>query len=55
MNLLLTSIANASETDFDNAVTKWSHTAKHPQTNKLFVSMIYRSMIELVDFLNEIN
>lgn len=53
MNIMLITHSNITQTEFDKMVIDWSKTAKHPETKKLFVNMIYQPMIELLDFLTK--
>ena len=36
---------------FDAIVTDWIATARHPETGKLYTSMIYQPMLEVMDYL----
>ena len=51
MNLILTTHSNISKPEFDSLVHKWSETAKHPETQRKFVDMVYQPMIELISYL----
>lgn len=51
MNLVLTTHANISQTEFDSLVHQWAETAKHPETQRKFVDMVYQPMIELINYL----
>ncbi len=53
MNIMLITHSNITQTEFDKMVIDWSKTAKHPESKKLFVNMIYQPMIELLDFLTK--
>jgi hypothetical protein len=53
MSLALITHSNISETEFNNMVGQWAQVAKHPQTGKLFVEMVYQPMIELIDYLKD--
>ena len=37
--------------DFTASVALWIATAKHPQTGKLYLEMVYQPMLELLDYL----
>ncbi|MCC9654524.1 HAD family hydrolase [Rhodopirellula halodulae] len=37
--------------EFEQIVTQWIDTAKHPQTGKLYKQMVYQPMLELLDYL----
>jgi phosphoserine phosphatase len=51
MNLVLTTHSNISQTEFDSLVQQWAETAKHPETQRKFVEMVYQPMIELISYL----
>lgn len=53
MDLMILTESNISQTVFNNVVGNWSQTARHPQTDKLFVDMRYQPMMELVDYLKK--
>jgi phosphoserine phosphatase len=53
MDLMILTESNISQTEFNNVVGNWSQTAKHPQTDMLFVDMRYQPMMELVDYLKK--
>ena len=37
--------------EFNNSVTDWITTAKHPQSGRLYTDMVYQPMLELLDYL----
>ncbi len=43
--------SNITQIEFNKNVAEWAHTAKHPETKKLFVEMVYQPMLELIVFL----
>jgi phosphoglycolate phosphatase-like HAD superfamily hydrolase len=51
MNLVLATHSNISQTEFDNLVQQWAETAKHPETQRKFIDMVYQPMIELINYL----
>ena len=51
MNLMLTTHSNISQAEFDSLVQQWAETAKHPETQRKFVDMVYQPMIELISYL----
>jgi phosphoserine phosphatase len=53
MDLVTLTHSNISQTEFNNMVGNWSQSARHPQTDRLFVDMRYQPMIELVNYLKE--
>jgi hypothetical protein len=53
MDLVTLTHSNISQTEFNNMVDNWSQSARHPQTDRLFVDMRYQPMVELVNYLKE--
>jgi phosphoserine phosphatase len=53
MDLVTLTHSNISQTEFNNMVGNWSQSARHPQTDRLFVDMRYQPMVELVNYLKE--
>jgi haloacid dehalogenase-like hydrolase len=49
--MLMATHAGMTTDEFDTAVTAWIATAKHPKTGKLFTSMVYQPMLELLAYL----
>ncbi len=43
--------AGMTTKQFDAIVTDWIATARHPETGKLYTSMIYQPMLEVMDYL----
>jgi len=37
--------------EFEQIVTEWIETAKHPKTGRLYTEMVYQPMLELLDYL----
>ena len=40
-----------TNTEFDEIVTQWIETARHPETGKLYTEMVYQPMLELIEYL----
>src|SRR5215204_5958235 len=53
MDLMTATHSNISQEEFNNLVGNWSQSARHPQTERLFIDMRYQPMIELVNYLKE--
>jgi phosphoserine phosphatase len=53
LDLITITHSNISQSEFNNIVTNWSQIAQHPQTQKLFVNMVYQPQLELIDFLKD--
>ena len=51
MEILMTTHAGMTTAEFEQSVTDWIHTAKHPKTNKLYKEMVFQPMLELLDYL----
>lgn len=51
MKLVAVTHSNISQTEFNDLVDQWAQTAKHPQTNKLFIDMVFQPMVELLNYL----
>lgn len=49
--LLSATHAGMTTDEFDQSVTQWIATAKHPTTGRPFTAMVYQPMLELLDFL----
>ncbi|WP_084456983.1 haloacid dehalogenase-like hydrolase [Desulfogranum mediterraneum] len=49
--LLLATHGGMSEAEFQQQVSDWIATARHPQSGKLLTEMVYRPMVELLDYL----
>jgi phosphoserine phosphatase len=43
--------AGTTTDEFEEIVEQWISTAKHPKTGKLYTSMVFRPMLELLDYL----
>ncbi len=53
VDLIAITHSNISQSEFNNIVTNWSQIAQHPQTQRLFVNMVYQPQLELIDFLKD--
>ena len=53
IKLLLASHSGMTTVEFENSVTEWINTAKHPKTNKLYKEMVFLPMLELLEYLKE--
>ncbi|GMQ29475.1 HAD family hydrolase [Algoriphagus confluentis] len=51
IEIVMKSHAGMTEDQFEDAVSSWIATAKHPQTGKAYNEMIYQPMLELLDYL----
>jgi phosphoglycolate phosphatase-like HAD superfamily hydrolase len=51
MQVLLTAHSGVTATGFADSVADWAATAKRPQTGMLFTQMIFKPMLELLDYL----
>ena len=43
--------ANFTTEEFEDAVTHWLKTARHPRTHRLYTEMVYQPMLELLSYL----
>jgi phosphoserine phosphatase len=53
VDLITITHSNISQSEFNNIVTNWSQIAQHPQTQRLFVNMVYQPQLELINFLKD--
>lgn len=51
MELVSTTHSNMSQAEFDSLAHQWAKTARHPQTKRLFVDMVYQPMLDLLSYL----
>lgn len=51
IELVMVTHAGMTTTEFEQIVTKWLATAKHPTTGKLYTEMVYQPMLELLSYL----
>jgi len=51
LEIVMTTHAGMTTTEFSQIVNNWINTAKHPKTGKLYKEMIYQPMLELLAYL----
>jgi phosphoglycolate phosphatase-like HAD superfamily hydrolase len=51
LELVMASHAGNTTTEFSDIVSAWVASARHPETNQLYTSMIYQPMLELLQYL----
>jgi phosphoserine phosphatase len=51
LELIMASHAGMSTTEFEQVVTQWLETARHPTLNRPYPELVYQPMLELLDFL----
>ncbi len=51
VDLVMTTHAGMTTAEFEQIVTKWLATAKHPTTGMLYTDMVYQPMLELLSYL----
>jgi len=51
MDLFTATHSNISQAEFDSLAHQWALTARHPETKRLFVDMVYQPMLELLSYL----
>jgi hypothetical protein len=51
MEIIMASHAGISTAEFDKSVKNWLESSKHPKYNKPYYQLIYKPMIELLDYL----
>ena len=51
LEMAMATHAGTTTEEFEQIVSEWIATAKHPTTGKLFTEMIYQPMLELLDYL----
>jgi hypothetical protein len=51
IGMMLAAGAGETQADFESRVTTWLETARHPRFGKHYTQVIYRPMVELLDFL----
>jgi phosphoglycolate phosphatase-like HAD superfamily hydrolase len=51
LELVLASHANTTTDEFEQAVSSWITSARHPQSGRPFTEMVYQPMLELLAFL----
>lgn len=53
LELVMATHAGMTTEEFEASVRDWLATAKHPKTGRLYVDMLYKPMLELLDYLRE--
>lgn len=53
LEVIMATHAGMTTAEFEDIVTMWITTAKHPGTDRLFTQMVYQPMIELLDYLRD--
>lgn len=51
LELVIATHANTTTEEFDQAVSSWIASARHPQSGRLLTDMVYQPMLELLAFL----
>jgi phosphoglycolate phosphatase-like HAD superfamily hydrolase len=51
MEIIAASHAGNTTAEFEQIVKDWIATAKHPKTGRLYTEMVYRPMLEILDYL----
>jgi len=51
MEIVMTTHAGMTTLEFEQIVTDWINTAKHPKTGLLYKDMVFQPMLELLDYL----
>jgi phosphoglycolate phosphatase-like HAD superfamily hydrolase len=53
MDMILATVPNIPQSEYNRLINQWIETAKHPQTGKLFKNMIFKPMLELISYLED--
>lgn len=53
MMIIGASHAGMTTVEFEESVTEWLETARHPKTGRLYTEMVYQPMLELIDYLHD--
>ena len=53
LDLVMTTHAGMTETEFSQVVHAWLQTARHPKTGKRYTEMVFQPMLELLDYLRD--
>lgn len=53
IELMMTTHAGMSTTEFETIVTDWFQTARHPQFDRPYTELTYQPMVELLEYLRE--
>jgi phosphoserine phosphatase len=51
LQIIVASHAGTTTTEFDRIVSDWLATARHPQTGRPYTEMVYKPMLEVLDYL----
>ncbi len=51
LEIVMATHAGMTTTEFEQIVTDWVTSAKHPKTGRLYTEMVYQPMLELLDYL----
>lgn len=51
LELVMASHAGMTTTEFEEIVSKWISTARHPQLNRPYTELVYQPMLEVLDYL----
>ncbi|MCU0345142.1 MAG: haloacid dehalogenase-like hydrolase [Ignavibacterium sp.] len=51
LELVMNTHSGMTTEEFSQIVKEWINTARHPKTNKLYKEMVYKPMLELLDYL----
>jgi phosphoglycolate phosphatase-like HAD superfamily hydrolase len=55
VDMILSTVPNIPQSEYDIQLKQWIETAVHPQTGKLFKNMIFKPMVELISYLKDNN
>ncbi|QJT08723.1 HAD family hydrolase [Oceanidesulfovibrio marinus] len=53
LEIVMATHTGMTTAEFENIVTMWIATAKHPETHRLYTQMVYQPMLELLDYLRD--
>ena len=53
LELVMATHAGMTTVEFEQVVTDWLATARHPKTGKAYTAMVYQPMLELLDYLRD--
>ncbi len=51
LEIVMATHAGMTTEEFEESVTEWIASAKHPKTGRLYTEMVYQPMLELLDYL----
>lgn len=55
VDMILSTVPNIPQSEYNIQLEQWIETARHPQTGKLFKNMIFKPMVELISYLKDNN